>query len=193
MEPPGGAPAHGDVTDLLLAWQGGDRSALDRLVPLVYAQLHRLAEIRLRDERSGHTLQPSAIVNETYLKLVGRMHGQWQSRLQFFAVASRSMREILVDYARRRAAQKRGGAQGTSRLDTEAMVLPRGADVIAVNDALEKLAELDREQARIVELRFFGGLTVDEVAAALGVSTATVERKWRAARAWLHRELSSTS
>ena len=193
MDSPGGAPAHGEVTDLLLAWQGGDRAALDRLVPLVYSQLHRLAEIRLRDERTGHTLQPSAIVHETYLKLVGRTHGQWQSRVQFFAVASRSMREILVDYARRRAAQKRGGPHGTSRLDTEAMALPRGADVIAVDDALEKLAKLDREQARIVELRFFGGLTVDEVAAALGVSAATVERKWRAARAWLHRELSGTS
>jgi RNA polymerase sigma-70 factor, ECF subfamily len=189
---PGGAPANGEVTDLLLAWQGGDRTALDRLVPLVYSQLHRIAEARLRNERSGHTLQPSAIVNETYLKLVGRTHGQWQSRTQFFAVASRSMREILVDYARRRAAQKRAGPQGRSRLDTEAMVLPRGADIIAVDDALEKLAALDGEQARIVELRFFGGLTVDEAASALDVSTATVERKWRAARAWLHRELSRT-
>jgi RNA polymerase sigma-70 factor, ECF subfamily len=192
VDPPGGAPANGEVTDLLLAWQGGDRSALDRLVPLVYAQLHRLAEARLRDERSGHTLQPSAIVNETYLKLVGRTHSRWQSRTHFFAVASRSMREILVDHARRRAAQKRAGPHG-SRLDTEAMVLPRGADIIAVDDALERLATLDREQARIVELRFFGGLTVDEAASALGVSTATVERKWRAARAWLHRELSRSS
>ena len=191
MDPPGGAPANGEVTDLLLAWQGGDRTALDRLVPLVYSQLHRIAAARLRDERPGHTLQPSAIVHETYLKLVGRSHGRWESRTQFFAVASRSMREILVDYARRRAAQKRADPR-ESRLDTEAMVLPRGADIIAVDDALEKLAALDREQARIVELRFFGGLTVEEAADALDVSAATVERKWRAARAWLHRELSRT-
>lgn len=186
---PAKAPEPGDVTRLLQAWQGGDRSALERLIPLVYGELHRLAERHLRKERPGHTLQPSAIVNETYLRLVQHPEGNWQNRVHFFAIASRAMREILVDYARRRAALKRGGGAALSKVETEAMTLPREVDVIAVDDALEKLATLDAEQAKIVELRFFGGLTVEEAAEALNISKATVHRKWAVARAWLHREL----
>jgi len=188
---PGGNADRGDVTRLLLAWQNGDRGALERLIPLVYGELHRLAEKHLRKERPGHTLQPSAIVNETYLKLVNHPAGNWQNRVHFFAVASRAMRQILVDYARRRGAQKRGG--GLSRVETEVMTLPPKVDVIAVDDALEKLARLDPEQAQVVELRFFGGLTVDEAAEALNISRASVNRKWVVARAWLHRELVGSS
>jgi len=188
---PGGAPAPGDVTRLLIAWQAGDAAALDRLIPLVYDGLHRIAERHLRNERSGHTLQPTAIVNEAYLKLVDAPVGNWQNRVHFFAVASRVMRQILVDYARRRAAQKRGGGQASCLVQSEAVTAARGIDLIAVDDALGKLSTLDPEQGRIVELRFFGGLTVEETATALDVSPATVNRKWVSARAWLHRELAS--
>ena len=188
---PGGAPAPGDVTRLLIAWQAGDAAALDRLIPLVYDGLHRIAERHLRNERSGHTLQPTAIVNEAYLKLVDAPVGNWQNRVHFFAVASRVMRQILVDYARRRAAQKRGGGHASCLVQSEAVTAARGIDLIAVDDALGKLAALDPEQGRIVELRFFGGLTVEETATALDVSPATVNRKWVSARAWLHRELAS--
>ncbi|HTO86357.1 MAG TPA: ECF-type sigma factor [Thermoanaerobaculia bacterium] len=185
------APKPENVTDLLLAWQAGEKSAFDRLISLVHGDLHQMAESHLRSERAGHTLQPSAIVNETYLKLVNRPNADWQNRIHFFAVASRAMREILVDYARRRSAQKRGGGKVPARLETEAMSLPRNADLIAVDDALKKLAALDPEQGRVVELRFFGGLTIDEVAKAMAISPATVERKWAAAREWLQRELSA--
>jgi RNA polymerase sigma factor (TIGR02999 family) len=187
----GNATTAEEITDLLRAWQAGEASALDRLISLVYGDLHRLAEQRLRSERPGHTLQPSAIVHETYLRLIQKSQVAFADRVHFFAVASRAMREILVDYARRRSAQKRGGRKVSARLETEAMTLPRDLDVIAVNDALEKLAALDAEQARVVELRFFGGLTIDEVAEAMGVAHATVERKWATAREWLQRELSS--
>jgi len=183
----------GEVTGLLVAWQNGDSSALERLMPLVYAELHRIAERHLRRERPGHTLQPSAMVNETYLKLVESPVARWQDRVHFFAVAARVMRQILVDYARRRGAQKRGGGQSVSRMETVAWATAREVDVIAVDDALRKLSTLDDEQARVVELRFFGGLTVEEAAEALGVSAATVHRKWIGARAWLHRELSGST
>ena len=186
---PGEIPDPGDVTGLLRAWQNGDRNALEELIPLIYGELHRLAANHLRNERPGHTLQPSAIVNETYLKIVDRPAATWQNRVHFFAVASRAMRQILVDHARRKAAQKRGGRLDLSRVETEVMTLPREVDVIAVDDALEKLAALDREQAQLVEMRFFGGLTVDEAAAALNISKASLHRKWVVARAWLHREL----
>ena len=186
---PGGAPAPGDVTRLLLAWQGGDPAALERLIPLVYDGLHRIAERHLRHERPGHTLQPTAIVNEAYLKFVDAPVENWQNRVHFFAVASRVMRQILVDYARRRSAQKR---QSPCLVESEAMTAPRGIDLIAVDDALGRLSALDPEQGRIVELRFFGGLTVEETATALDVSAATVNRKWVSARAWLHRELASS-
>lgn len=188
-ERPGGAKAPGDVTGLLVAWQGGDAAALERLIPLVYDRLHRIAERHVRHERPGHTLQPTAIVHEAYLKLVDQPVENWQNRVHFFAVASRVMRQILVDYARRRAALKRGGGKAACLVETEAVTTPRGIDVIAVDQALERLSGLDPEQAQIVEMRFFGGLTVDEAATALDVSTATVNRKWVSARAWLHREL----
>jgi len=188
------APAPpGEVTRLLLAWRQGDRDALDRLIPLVYEELHRMAGRYLRRERPGHTLQPSAIVNEAYLRLLGRQGVDWQDRAHFFAVAAQSMRRILVEHARNRGAKKRGG-QGTSYLlDTVVMTEPRTVDLIAVDDALGKLTALDPEQGRVVELRFFGGLTEDETAQALEVSLTTVHRKWLLAKAFLHRELSSQS
>jgi RNA polymerase sigma-70 factor (ECF subfamily) len=189
---PGGAQAPGEVTRLLLAWQGGDRAALESLIPLVYEELHRIAQRHMRRERPGHTLQPTAIVNETYLKLIGPPVENWQNRVHFFAVASRVMRQILVDHARRRAAQKRWGREAASRIETEVVIAPRGIDLIAVDDALEKLSVLDPEQAQVVEMRFFGGLTVDEAATALHASAAKVNRKWVSARAWLHRELAGS-
>jgi RNA polymerase sigma factor (TIGR02999 family) len=192
FEPQAVEPSPGEVTRLLRAWQGGDAQALDRLMPLVYDSLRRIAQAQLRHERPGHTLQPSAVVNETYLKLVESPVANLQNRVHFFAVAARAMRQILVDHARRRAAQKRGGGE-VSRIETEVMTLPRDADVIAVDEALERLAALDSEQARVVELRFFAGLTLDEAAVALDISRATVHRKWTVARAWLHRELSGAA
>ena len=183
------SPAPGEVTRLLRAWQGGDRVALDRLIPMVYGELHRIAQRQLAQERQGHTLQPSAVVNETYLRLVGNPVEGFENRAHFFGVASRLMRQILVDHARRRAAQKRGGGEVASRFETIVMTLPKDVDVLAVDEALDRLATLDAEQTRIVEMRFFGGLTVDESAEALGISRATVNRKWATARAWLHREL----
>jgi RNA polymerase sigma factor (TIGR02999 family) len=178
----------GEVTRLLRAWRQGDRGALESLIPLIYADLHRMAERRLRGERPGHTLQPTAIVHEAYMRLVGSEREDWQNRSHFFAAAARSMRRILVDHARARDAKKRGGGNRVL-LDTTVMVEPRAVDLIAVDDALEKLAALDAEQGRVVELRFFAGLTEDETADALGISPATVHRKWLSAKAYLHREL----
>jgi len=186
----------GEVTRLLQAWRQGDRGALEKLVPLVYTDLHRMARRQLGRERPGHTLQPTAIVNEVYLRLVGDDAGQggdWQNRAHFFGAAARSMRRILVDYARSRGAKKRGGQGASTLLDTAVMVEPRSVDVIAVDDALEKLSALDPEQARVVELRFFAGLTEDETAEALGISTRTVHRKWLSAKSYLHRELTGRS
>ena len=182
-------PPAGEVTRLLRAWRHGDRSALESLIPLVYADLHRMAERRLRGERPGHTLQPTAIVHEAYLRLVGGEGEDWQNRAHFFAAAARSMRRILVDHARAREAKKRGGGGNRYLLDTTVLVEPRAVDLIAVDDALEKLAALDAEQGRVVELRFFAGLTEGETADALGISPATVHRKWLSAKAYLHREL----
>ena len=187
MTPP--PPAAGDVTRLLEAWREGDREALGRLIPLIYSDLHRMARRHLGRERPGHTLQPTAIVNELYLRLVGGKGGNWQNRAHFFAAAAQSMRRILVDHARARKAKKRGGQGAVELLDTTVMVEPRSVDVIAVDDALEKLSALDAEQARVVELRFFAGLTEDETAEALGISAATAHRKWLSAKAYLHREL----
>jgi RNA polymerase sigma factor (TIGR02999 family) len=186
-------PPAGEVTRLLLAWKQGDRCALESLIPLVYDDLHRMAERHLRGERPGHTLQPTAIVNEAYLRLVGSEGGDWQNRAHFFAAAARSMRRILVDHARSRDAKKRGGRGARALLDTAIMVEPRAVDLIAVDDALEKLAALDAAQGRVVELRFFAGLTEDETAEALGISPATVHRKWISAKAYLHRELAERS
>lgn len=189
-----GAPATpGEVTGLLLAWRQGERDALDRLIALVYGELHRMAERYLRGERPGHTLQPSAIVNEAYLRLLGRQGADWQNRAHFFAVAAQSMRRILVEHARRRDTKKRGGQGARYLLDTVVLTEPRAVDLIAVDDALSKLTDLDSEQGRVVELRFFGGLTEDETAEVLEVSPATVHRKWLLAKAFLHRELSGST
>lgn len=178
------------VTQLLLAWSDGDHGALDELTPLVYDELRRLAGAYLRRERRGHTLQSSALVHEAFLRMVDQRVA-WQNRAHFFGVAAQLMRRILVDYARNRGASKRGGDQTHLALD-EALdeAEAQDADVIALDDALNSLAALDPRQSRIVEMRYFGGLTIEETAEALGVSHATVEREWNLARAWLRRELS---
>ena len=180
----------GEVTGLLIAWRAGDREALDRLIPLVYGELHRMAERHLRRERPGHTLQPTAIVNEVYLKLLGRRGSDWKDRAHFFAVAAQSMRRILVEHARHRNAKKRGGQGTRYLLDTVVLTEPRAVDLMALDDALGKLSALDEEQGRVVELRFFGGLTEEETAEVLSISSRTVKRKWVAAKTFLFRELS---
>ncbi len=179
------------VTELLRAWSEGDRGALDRLVPLVYAELRRRANAQLARERGHHTLQPTALVHEAFLKLVDQRSARWENRAQFFAVSAQLMRRILVDHARARGAAKRGGAVVRVSLDEAGE--PSAAaepDVLHLHQALERLAELDERQARVVELRYFGGLSIDEAAAVLGVSEITVKRDWAMARAWLFRELS---
>jgi len=186
-------PPPGEVTRLLLAWRQGDPEALERLIPLVYEELHRMAERYLRRERQGHTLQPSAIVNEAYLRLLGRQSSDWQNRAHFFAVAAQSMRRILVEHARHRDAKKRGGQGARFLIETVVLTEPRSVDLIALDDALAKLTALDAEQGRLVELRFFGGLTEEETAEALSVSSRTVKRKWVAAKTFLYRELSGSS
>jgi RNA polymerase sigma factor (TIGR02999 family) len=179
-----------DVTELLAEATDGDHRALDRLLPLVYDELRRLAEGLMLRERAGHTLQPTALVHEVYMKLVDQTRARWESRAQFFAVAAQAIRRILVDHARTHRRLKRGGAQTTLALD-EALVgsYQRTVDLIALDEALQDLAGHSPQQARIVELRFFSGLTIDETAAVLGISTATVERDWRYARARLYRRL----
>ena len=182
-------PSH-SVTRLLREWRGGDREALDRLVPLVYEELRLQAARYLRRERPGHTLQTSALINEAYLRLVDAQDVPWQSRAHFCAVAANLMRRILVDHARMKRAEKRGGADVRLPLD-EAMGVAgsQEVDLIALDEALEMLAALDPQQARVVELRFFTGLSVEETAEALGVSPRTVKRDWGMARAWLYSEL----
>ena len=191
------SPGPSDVTALLLAWADGDRAALDALLPALYADLHAQATRALRREADGHTLQPTALVHEAYLRLVGQQRLRWQGRTHFFGVAARCMRQILVDHARaRRAAKRGGGAPAVTLADADAVERAHpaaaddaGIDVLALDAALTRLAALDPEQARLVELRFFAGLTIDATAAALGVSAATVSREWAVARRWLQREL----
>lgn len=180
-----------EISDLLIAWGNGDRTALDQLMPLVYDELRRLAHHYLVRERIGHTLQTSALVNEVYFKLVKERAMQWQNRAHFFAVSANLMRMILVDYARHRNYAKRGG--GTQRLSfDEALAVSdeRAADLLALDDALNALAAFDARKSKVAELRYFGGLSVDETAEVLKVSSVTVMREWRLAKAWLHRELS---
>jgi RNA polymerase sigma factor (TIGR02999 family) len=167
-----------------------DRQSLDSLLPLVYQELRRLAAGYLRRERAGYTLQPTALVNEAYLRLLKDRPDRWQNRAHFCAIAAHSMRQILIERARARGAQKRGGARARVTLD-EALVAggERSIDLVALDEALERLAALDPEQARLVELRFFGGLTVEETAEAMNISPATVKRHWTVARAWLAREM----
>ena len=180
------------VSQLLAKWKDGDQEALRELVPLVYAELRRLAHYYLQGENPGHTLESTALVHEAYLRLADRMPLQVQNRAHFFAVASHLMRQILVDYARRRRRAKRGG--GCKLTLDEAAFLPggRNVDLVALNRALDELSRLDGQQVQIVELRFFGGLSIPETARMLGISPATVKRHWTSARIWLHRELSRT-
>lgn len=179
------------VTQILEDLKGGDRSAWERLLPVIYDELRELASRYLRRERKGHTLQPTALVHETYLKLVGQSQVDWHGRAHFFAVAAQAMRRILVDYARQHLAAKRGGGRHRITLDEQLIAQSRDQeDVLALEDALVKLAELDSRQAKMVELRFFGGLNVAEVAEVLGTSKRTAEREWTMVRSWLRRELS---
>lgn len=181
----------GDVTQMLLDWSGGDSEALGRLMPLIFEQLRRQAGAYLRRERQGHTLQPTALVNEVYLKMVDQERIQWQDRAHFYAVAARFMRRILVDHARAVRAEKRGSGVEHVTFDEERDMLEGQStvDVLALDSALDGLAKLDERQAKVVELRFFGGLSVEETASVLDVARATVNRDWRNARAWLLREL----
>jgi RNA polymerase sigma factor (TIGR02999 family) len=184
-------PGAGEVTALLRAWRAGDRSAEDSLLPLVYGELRRRAVHCLARERPGHTLQPTALVHEAYLRLVDQEQAAWQDRAHFFAIAARLMRQILVDHARRRASAKRGRGREPVPLELAGDLAAEeaAADLVALDDALTALAEFDPEGARLIELRFFGGLSLVETAEALGVSRPTVVRRWRAVRAWLYGEL----
>ncbi len=181
-----------DVTQVLEQLRKGDERAADKLLPLVYDEFRALARHYLAQERGNHTLQPTALVHEAYMKLVDQTRVDWQGRSHFFAVAAQAMRRILVDHARARMREKRGGGRARVTLDDAVALSPqKDEDVLALDEALEKLAKLDARQAKVVELRFFGGLNVDEVAAALNVSKRTVEGDWTFARAWLSRELRS--
>jgi RNA polymerase sigma factor (TIGR02999 family) len=187
-------PRPDDVTALLAQWQGGDRVALERLLPLVYADLRKVARAHLRREQAGHSLQPTALVHEVYFRLVGLERLRVENRTHFMALAARLMRQILVDHARRKHAGKRGGAVTIVGLDSlPARAEPRtGAadtDILALDRALEELATFDVQQCRLVEMKFFAGLSIEEMAEALGISTATVEREWVIARAWLYQRL----
>lgn len=181
-----------EVTKLLLAWCCGNQAAFDRLIPLVYDELHRLARQYMSREPSGHILQTTALVNEAYLRLIDASRVQWQNRAHFFAISANLMRRILVDFARSRRYKKRCVGVPDARIDLGHMQIPQpqpGADIIALNDALEALAAFDPRSAKVVELRFFGGLNVEEVAEVLMVSPKTVKRDWAAAKAWLLREM----
>lgn len=186
-------PSSPEVTALLRSWSQGDERALEQLVPLVHTELHRLAHAYMSRERDGHTLQTTALINEAFLRLAKSGNTQWQDRAHFFGISASIMRRILVDFARSRLNQKRGG--GARRLALEDVVIPdlTRPDVVALDDALSTLASLDERKAKIVELRFFGGLTTEETAEVLHISTATVTREWSLARVWLLRELKATS
>jgi RNA polymerase sigma factor (TIGR02999 family) len=180
------------VTQLLIDWGKGDQAALDKLMPLVYSELRRLASNYLRRERGEHTLQPTALVNEAYLKLVNQRNAKWQNRAHFFGISAQLMRRILVDHARQHRAVKRGGSeqQRISITSAEKVVEQPEVDILALHEALEELARMDEQQSRIVELKFFGGLSIEEIAEVFGIGHATVERDWKLARAWLRRQLS---
>lgn len=182
--------ASDEVTALLMAWRGGDEDALARLTQIVYDELHRLAGRYMRGEQVGHPLQTTALVNEAYIRLVGSSRVQWQNRSHFYAIAAQLMRRVLVDFARERRYKKRGGDWHQVTLSEGIQVASPGRpDLVAVDEALDRLGQLDPRKARVVELRFFGGLTLEETAEALNVSTDTVGRDWTAAKAWLTREL----
>jgi len=180
-----------EVTQLLVAWSQGDEAARDQLMPLVYGELHRMAERYLNQESPGHTLQTTALIHEAYLRLVGPQTPHWQNRAHFFGVAAQVMRHILVDHARSRGYAKRGGAAQMVPLEQAALVsAEQAAEVVALDEALSALAAFDERKSRVVELRYFGGLSLEETAAVLKVSTDTVKRDWRLAKAWLLNELS---
>ena len=182
--------APSEVTQLLIDWGNGDENALKRLIPLVHEELRRVAKRHMAHERVEHTLQATALVNEAYVRLVDVKHVKWQNRAHFFAMSARLMRRILVDFARSRRYQKRGGGAQQVSLHESAVVAPEpGADLVRLDEALTALAALDRRKAHVVEMRFFGGLSVEETAEALHVSRDTVMRDWKLAKAWLHREL----
>jgi RNA polymerase sigma factor (TIGR02999 family) len=184
-------PGSGDVTDLVIRWRHGDKAALDALMPLVYRELRAVAAGRLRGER-GESLQTTVLVHEAYLRLVRLDRLTLENRAHFFAIAARVMRQIVVDHARRARADKRGGGRTTIDVHAEpAMEAPRVVDVLMLNEALEELSAMDQRLCRVVELKFFGGLTIDEMSRALDVSAATVERDWTAARAWLYQRMTS--
>lgn len=186
-----GGEAQHEVTQILHDWSGGDAQAPERLMPLVYDELRRLARSFLFREREGHTLQPTALVHEAYVRLVDQTRVNWQNRAHFYGIASSMMRRVLIDHARGHATEKRGG--GTIRLSIDDVQVPleeRAASFVALDEALERLAQFDERKCKIVEMRFFGGLSDEEIAEVLGVSTRTVLRDWKTVRLWLYRELS---
>lgn len=181
-----------NVTQLLIGWSNGDKQALDALLPVVYEELRKQAARYLRRERVGHTLQTTALIHEAYLKLVDQKNVHWQNRAHFFGIAAQLMRRILVDHARTKKRAKRGGSDiRVSFNDANLLAPSRNLDIVALDEALTRLNEIDEQQSRIVELRFFSGLTVAETAEVLGISPATVKRDWSMAKAWLHREISA--
>ncbi|HVP48950.1 MAG TPA: sigma-70 family RNA polymerase sigma factor [Bryobacteraceae bacterium] len=183
----------GDVSELLRAWSDGDQSALERLTPIVYDELHRLASRYMKRERSGHSLQTTALVNEAYMRLVNYKRTQWQNRAHFFAVSAQLMRRILVEYARRHNLKRGGGVQHVSLEEAAVVGGGRAMDLVALDDAMNALARLDARKAQVVEMRFFGGLSVEETAEVLKVSPVTAMRDWSTAKAWLYRELTDAT
>ncbi|MDQ3801544.1 MAG: sigma-70 family RNA polymerase sigma factor [Acidobacteriota bacterium] len=179
------------ITQMLKKWSEGNQEVLDKLMPLVYDELRRQASRYLRRERANHTLQTTALIHEAYLKLIDQNQVEWQNRTHFFAIAAQAMRRILVDYARERNREKRGGAAENLPLEEAAFVVSeeKSVDLVALDEALTRLAEFDERQARVVELRYFSGLSIDETADILGVSNVTVRRDWNMAKAWLHRQI----
>jgi RNA polymerase sigma factor (TIGR02999 family) len=186
-DPDAAAPAR--IAQLLADWSNRDPAARERLVPIVYDELRRLAHYYMRGERTGHTLQTTALVNEVYLRLAGIDGMRWRDRAHFFAMAATLMRRVLVDYARQRAREKRGAGVSVTSLGEHAVAVQPAVDIVALDEALQRLATVDPQQSRVVELRFFAGLSVDETAEALGISPATVKRDWATARLWLFNEL----
>ena len=182
-------PPCGKVSGLLRAWSDGDKGALDRLTPIVYDELHRLARHYMKRERPGHSLQTTALVNEAYIRLVDYKRMQWQNRAHFFAVSAQLMRRILVEHARRHNLKRGGGVPHVSLEETAMVGIDRAANMVALDDAMDQLARLDPRKVQVVEMRFFGGLSVEETAEVLKVSPVTVMRDWSTAKAWLYREL----
>lgn len=184
-------PATQNVTAMLRDWTNGDQEALDKLIPVVYDELRRQAARYLRGERPGHTLQTTALIHEAYLRLINQHNVEWKDRAHFYAIAARLMRQILVDHARKRQAAKRGGSDIKVPLEEETVISPeRNVDLVALDEALTRLAGIDPQQSRIVEMRYFSGLSTEETAEVMGVSSRTVKRDWNVAKAWLRQEIS---